>query len=314
MLTYAADACANFRVDGVTWHVICDVQISFFITLKRVLLLNNYCSQKKTTVNVSDALKIQITTQSINWRLLFSCSLLGTGECTRTHAHAHSRSSVTPIRGSRSSSSPFSLSHDRQAVLRGPSAATAEGRRRPSVMYLIYSVALCLTFIHRARGLPWYEEKVSLVGRGFLTMLWFWHVEMQILLLQVSKCLQMQKETTHSTFLWITCSTELDYSSIIGSEDNYFKKEKKRQSNSPFFSLCCISSLLQITSSPKETIEKRLFYKRRLSLICRFSQHVPVFAWPFLYLIYVAPRTSSPGCYGSTAVASDSSSCRSWYL
>lgn len=158
-------------------------------------------------------------------------------------------------------------------------------------MYLIYSVAVCLTFIHRARGLPWYEEKVSLVGRGFLTMLWFWHVEMQILLLQVSKCLQMQKETTHSTFLWITCSTEFDYSSIIGSEDNYFKKEKKRQSNSPFVSLCCISSLLQITSSPKETIEKRLFYKRHLSLICRFSQHVPVFAWLFLYLSYVAPHT-----------------------
>lgn len=61
----------------------------FIVNLKRWLLLNNSCSQKKTTINVSDALKIQITTQWINWRLLFSYSLSGTGECTRARARTH---------------------------------------------------------------------------------------------------------------------------------------------------------------------------------------------------------------------------------
>lgn len=52
----------------------------------------------------------------------------------------------------------------------------AEGSHRPSVMYFIYSVAVCLTFIHRARGLSWSEEKVSLEKKkngGFVTMLLF---------------------------------------------------------------------------------------------------------------------------------------------
>lgn len=48
----------------------------------------------------------------------------------------------------------------------------AGGSHRPSAMYFIYSAAVCLVFIHRARGLPWLEEKVSSTkGAGFVTII-----------------------------------------------------------------------------------------------------------------------------------------------
>ncbi|XP_003962610.3 glutaminyl-peptide cyclotransferase [Takifugu rubripes] len=45
-------------------------------------------------------------------------------------------------------------------MLRRASTAMAEGSPRPSVMYFIYSAAVCLASIQRAAGLPWTEEKL----------------------------------------------------------------------------------------------------------------------------------------------------------
>lgn len=100
------------------------------------------------------------------------------------------------------------------------------------------------------------------------------------------------------------------YSSIIGFEDNYLKK---RQSQIHHSSVCVVAHRhSKLPSALKKHLKKDYF--TNLSLIHSFSQDVPVFVWPFMYLIYVAPHTSSPGCYGSTAFASAPSNCRSWYL
>lgn len=103
------------------------------------------------------------------------------------------------------------------------------------------------------------------------------------------------------------------YSSIIGFEDNYLKKKKKRQSQIHHSSVCVVAHHhSKLPSALKKHLKKDYF--TNLSLIHSFSQDVPVFVWPFMYLIYVAPHTSSPGCYGSTAFTSAPSNCRSWYL
>lgn len=77
----------------------------------------------------------------------------------------------------------------------------AEGSPRPSVMYFIYSAAVCLAFIQGAAGLPWSEEKVSVEQEAgaFVTILPSSHTEMEILLRQATKMPSAVK--TNSTLL-----------------------------------------------------------------------------------------------------------------
>lgn len=65
----------------------------------------------------------------------------------------------------------------------------AEGSPRPSVLYFIYSAAVCLAVIQRAAGLPWSEEKVSLEPEAgaFVTILPSSHTEMEILMRQATR-------------------------------------------------------------------------------------------------------------------------------
>lgn len=65
----------------------------------------------------------------------------------------------------------------------------AAGSPRPSVMYFLYSAAVCLALTQRAGGQPWSEEKVSLEqGAGaFGTILPSSRTELEILLMQATQ-------------------------------------------------------------------------------------------------------------------------------
>lgn len=213
-------------------------------------------------------------------------------------------------------------------MLRGPSTAMAEGSHRPSVMYFIYSVAVCLTFVHRTRGLPWPEEKVSLGQKkgnfNYVVILTCWNAKSAFRGMQMSSDAKrnstLYMKILNYFFLSITCST-LWWFLYNRIWRQLLKKEKNPKA---FFSyIYSINKYIYAVVShhhsrlpvAQESDWKKIISKKaHLCLIHSFSQNVPVFAWPLVSLIYVAPHTSSPGCYGSTAFASDPSNCRSWYL
>lgn len=80
----------------------------------------------------------------------------------------------------------------------------SDGWRKPSSISHVFHLFCCrlpgIRPPHQRTPLVWGKGKSGTKKRGIVTMLWFWHVEIQTLLLEACKCLQVQKETSHSTW------------------------------------------------------------------------------------------------------------------